>query len=83
MIICKQPRIGGKGTEEIMSALSFYSTELTSVKTVPVHDDSTFLYTEPVSALGFWFALEPCTSTNGCLSFAPGSHKVRIALVRQ
>lgn len=41
---------------------------------VPEHNDSTFLYTSPPSALGFWIALEKCTSTNGALSFLPGSH---------
>lgn len=43
---------------------------------VPSHQDSSFLYTEPLSAVGFWFALEDCTQNNGCLSFIPGSHKV-------
>ncbi|GAA6019357.1 hypothetical protein JCM11491_000907 [Sporobolomyces phaffii] len=43
---------------------------------VSSHDDSTFLYTQPLSAMGFWFALEDCTTSNGCLSFVPGSHKV-------
>ncbi|KAF5348736.1 hypothetical protein D9758_006810 [Tetrapyrgos nigripes] len=38
------------------------------------HNDSTFLYTNPPSALGFWFALEKCTPNNGALSFLPGSH---------
>ncbi|GAA5908552.1 phytanoyl-CoA dioxygenase family protein [Sporobolomyces salmoneus] len=42
---------------------------------VSIHDDSTFLYTNPLSAMGFWFALEDCTTENGCLSFIPGSHK--------
>jgi len=42
---------------------------------VPSHQDSVFLYTDPPSAVGFWFALEDCTKTNGCLSFVPGSHK--------
>lgn len=42
---------------------------------VPSHQDSVFLYTDPPSAVGFWFALEDCTLANGCLSFAPGSHK--------
>lgn len=41
---------------------------------VPSHQDSTFLYTDPPSALGFWYALEDCTVSNGCLSFLPGSH---------
>ncbi|KAK4706096.1 phytanoyl-CoA hydroxylase, partial [Phenoliferia sp. Uapishka_3] len=39
------------------------------------HDDSTFLYTNPLSAVGLWAALEDCTPENGCLSFVPGSHK--------
>ena len=42
---------------------------------VPPHQDSTFLYTHTPSAVGFWFALEDCTLTNGCLSFADGTHK--------
>lgn len=42
---------------------------------VPPHQDSTFLYTDPPSACGFWYALEDTTRENGCLSFAAGSHK--------
>lgn len=42
---------------------------------MPPHQDSTFLYTDPPSAVGFWYALEDATSTNGCLSFLKGSHK--------
>jgi phytanoyl-CoA hydroxylase len=42
---------------------------------VPPHQDSTFLYTDPPSAIGFWYALEDATVENGCLSFLPGSHK--------
>ena len=42
---------------------------------VPVHTDSTFLYTHPASAVGFWIALEDVTETNGALSFLPGSHR--------
>jgi hypothetical protein len=42
---------------------------------VPPHQDSVFLYTDPPSAVGFWYALEDCTLENGCLAFAPGSHK--------
>jgi len=41
---------------------------------VPPHNDSTFLFTSPPSALGFWFALEKCTPMNGALWFLPGSH---------
>ncbi|KAL5114035.1 hypothetical protein ACEQ8H_008091 [Pleosporales sp. CAS-2024a] len=42
---------------------------------VPPHQDSTFLYTDPPSAVGWWYALEDATEENGCLSFAAGSHK--------
>jgi hypothetical protein len=42
---------------------------------VPTHQDATFLYTEPQSAIGFWYALENCTESNGALEFVPGSHK--------
>ncbi|KAK1815602.1 hypothetical protein LTR12_009972 [Friedmanniomyces endolithicus] len=42
---------------------------------VPPHQDSVFLYTDPPSAVGFWYALEDCTVENGCLSFASGSHR--------
>ncbi|KAH8084207.1 hypothetical protein HD553DRAFT_285110 [Filobasidium floriforme] len=41
---------------------------------VPIHTDSTFLYTHPATAVGFWIALEDVTETNGALSFLPGSH---------
>lgn len=42
---------------------------------VPEHNDSTFLYTDPPTALGFWIPLEKCTPENGALSFLPGSQK--------
>jgi phytanoyl-CoA hydroxylase len=38
------------------------------------HQDSTFLYTEPTTCLGFWFALEDATLENGCLWALPGGH---------
>jgi phytanoyl-CoA hydroxylase len=42
---------------------------------VSCHQDSTFLYTEPVDDLaGFWFALEDATLENGCLWLIPGGH---------
>lgn len=60
MCIFKQPQIGGEEGRE---------------NSVPSHTDGTFLFTEPQSAIGFWFALEDCTKENGCLSYNPGSHK--------
>jgi len=40
------------------------------------HQDSTFIYTEPESCVGFWFALEDATIDNGCMHFIPGGHKM-------
>ncbi|XP_044014427.1 phytanoyl-CoA dioxygenase isoform X2 [Aphidius gifuensis] len=42
---------------------------------VSVHQDATYLYTEPQKLLGFWIALDDATLDNGCLWIAPGSHK--------
>lgn len=42
---------------------------------VPPHQDSTFLYTEKPSAIGWWYALEDATVENGCLSFCAGSQR--------
>ena len=39
------------------------------------HQDSTFLYTEPDTVVGFWVALEDATIENGCLWVASGGHK--------
>ena len=39
------------------------------------HVDSTYLYTEPLSCIGFWFALEDATLENGALICLPGAHK--------
>jgi phytanoyl-CoA hydroxylase len=42
---------------------------------VVCHQDSTYIYTEPESCTGFWFALEDATIENGCMYFIPGLHK--------
>jgi phytanoyl-CoA hydroxylase len=39
------------------------------------HTDSTFLYTEPLSCIGLWFALEDATIENGCMFALPGRHR--------
>jgi phytanoyl-CoA hydroxylase len=41
---------------------------------VDVHQDASFLYTEPGSCIGFWMALEDATKENGCLWAKPGGH---------
>lgn len=42
---------------------------------VTCHQDSTFLYTEPIDIAGLWFALEDATIENGCLWAIPGRHR--------
>ncbi len=43
---------------------------------VTCHQDSAFLYTDPIDIAGLWFALEDATTENGCLWVIPGGHKV-------
>lgn len=42
---------------------------------VTCHQDATFLFTEPLSVTGCWFALEDATQENGCLWAIPGGHR--------
>ncbi len=48
------------------------------------HQDSTFLYTDPPSTVGLWFAVEDATVDNGCLWALPGAHRdgVRSRFIR-
>ena len=43
---------------------------------VTLHTDHTFLWTDPQSVTGFWFALEEATVENGCLHALPGGHRL-------
>jgi phytanoyl-CoA hydroxylase len=43
---------------------------------VTCHQDSTFLYTEPIAIAGLWFALEDATVENGCLWAVPGGRRL-------
>jgi phytanoyl-CoA hydroxylase len=38
------------------------------------HQDATFIYTDPITVTGFWFAIEDATLDNGCLWVQPGGH---------
>ncbi|NLD77674.1 MAG: phytanoyl-CoA dioxygenase family protein [Acidimicrobiales bacterium] len=42
---------------------------------VTCHQDSTFLYTDPMSVVGFWVAVDDATIENGCLWAQPGGHR--------
>lgn len=39
------------------------------------HQDATFFYSEPISVVTFWFAIEDATLENGCLWVEPKGHK--------
>ncbi len=41
---------------------------------VSAHIDSTFIYTDPLSCVGVWIALEDANQENGCLWALPESH---------
>jgi phytanoyl-CoA hydroxylase len=43
---------------------------------VVCHQDSTYIYTEPESCIGLWFALEDANLENGCMQFIPGAHRM-------
>jgi phytanoyl-CoA hydroxylase len=42
---------------------------------VTCHTDHTFLWTEPQSVVGFWFAIDDATTENGCMWAIPGAHR--------
>lgn len=76
MYIYKNPGVGGEGNSPV--AFNCIFTNLlfvTLAPTVKSHQDSSYIYTEPVSALGFWTPLDDATLENGCLKFIKGSHK--------
>lgn len=50
---------------------------------VSPHQDSTFLHTSPLSACGFWMALEQADEENGTLWFVPGSHEHQDTITRR
>ena len=42
------------------------------------HCDHTFLWTEPQSVVGLWFAIEDATMANGCMWAVPGGHRIPV-----
>lgn len=69
-------QIGGGEHVLMQSMFIFKHAKIGGV--VDVHQDSTFLYTEPDSCIGYWFALEDATIDNGCLWAKPGGHKTSL-----
>jgi phytanoyl-CoA hydroxylase len=63
------------GMEEPLAIQSMYIFKQPRIGgEVGCHQDATFLYTEPLSVVGFWFAIEDATLENGCLWAEPGGH---------
>ncbi len=42
------------------------------------HTDHTYLWTEPPSVVGFWFAIDDATTENGCMWALPGGHRLPV-----
>ena len=42
------------------------------------HQDASYWSLEPLEIMTAWIALTPATRENGCMRFAPGSHKRRV-----
>ena len=45
---------------------------------VACHCDHTYLWTEPPSVAGFWFAIDDATMENGCMWALPGGHRLPV-----
>ena len=45
---------------------------------VTSHTDHTFLWTDPPSVVGFWFAIEEATLENGCMWALAGGHRLPV-----
>ena len=45
---------------------------------VTCHVDHTYLWTEPQSVIGFWFAIDDATTQNGCMWALPGGHRIPV-----
>ncbi|SBS30576.1 Phytanoyl-CoA dioxygenase (PhyH) [Marinomonas spartinae] len=67
-------RLGMKAPRAVQSMYIFKQPGIGGE--VDCHQDSTFLYTDPMSVIGLWFAIEDATLENGCLWGIPGGHKV-------
>jgi phytanoyl-CoA hydroxylase len=66
----------GIGFEDSLLLQSMYIFKQPNIGgEVTCHQDSTFLYAEPIDIVGLWFALEDATTENGCLWAIPGGQR--------
>jgi phytanoyl-CoA hydroxylase len=45
---------------------------------VACHTDHSYLWTEPQSVIGFWFAIDDADVANGCMWALPGGHRLAV-----
>jgi phytanoyl-CoA hydroxylase len=64
--------LGMKAPRQIQSMYIFKNPYIGG--DVACHQDGTFLFTDPLSVVGLWFALEDATCENGSLWALPGGH---------
>ena len=79
----RDPRLarlaGDAGVREPLLLQSMYIFKQPGIGgEVVCHTDSTYLYTEPMSCIGLWFALEDATLENGCMWALAGRHRERL-----
>jgi phytanoyl-CoA hydroxylase len=68
--------ISDVGVTDAVALQSMYIFKQPSIGgEVSCHQDATFLYTDPMTVTGLWFAIEDATLDNGCLWAAPGGHR--------
>jgi phytanoyl-CoA hydroxylase len=63
----------GLARPQLLQSMYIYKQPFIGGEVTP-HQDHTFLWTDPPSVTGLWFALEDATVDNGCMWALPGSH---------
>jgi len=76
---CRTPRLAALAADlEIQQPLLLQSQYIFKQPSIGrafmVHQDATFMVTEPASVVAFWFALEDADEENACLQVLPGAH---------
>ncbi|MGH6932525.1 MAG: phytanoyl-CoA dioxygenase family protein [Dongiaceae bacterium] len=67
--------VGALGLRQPLLLQSMYIFKQANIGgEVVCHTDATYLFTEPLSVVGLWIALEDATIDNGCLWALPGCH---------
>lgn len=65
------------GRDFILWGTTIFGKPAKSGKATPWHQDGDYYPIRPLETLTIWMALDDATPENGCMRFAPGSHKAR------